>query len=93
MHWLGYIGTAIVIAAYLPQILHLVRERCSAGLSAGAYLMWAIASMLLLSYAVGARDPVFMALQTYQVSAAALICFFANKYRDSLCALHGGPTG
>ena len=77
VHWLGYVGTGLVIVAYLPQIRHLVRERCSAGVSSGAYLLWGVAAMLLLSYAVARGDPVFTALQLYQVAAAIAICLLS----------------
>lgn len=40
IHWFGYVGTALVIVAYLPQITHLIREKCSAGISFGAYAIW-----------------------------------------------------
>jgi uncharacterized protein with PQ loop repeat len=90
IHWLGYAGTALVILAYVPQIAHLVRQRCSAGLSAGAYLLWGIAAMLLLGYALATGDPVFTALQVYQVGAAVSICLLSRRYRDSLCEIHGG---
>jgi len=30
---IGYIGTALVIGAYAPQISHLWTEHCSAGIS------------------------------------------------------------
>lgn len=45
--WLGFVGTGLVILAYFPQLVHLVRERCSAGLSIGAYVIWAVAALLL----------------------------------------------
>jgi uncharacterized protein with PQ loop repeat len=90
IHWLGYTGTALVIVAYLPQIIHLVREQCSAGLSAGAYMLWGLAAILLLSYAISTRDPVFVALQSYQLGATVLICFFCKRYEGSLCEDHGG---
>ena len=90
MPWLGYIGTALVILAYIPQIIHLVRERCSAGLSVGAYMMWGVAAMLLLTYAISARDMVFIALQSYQLAATLLICVFCKRYEESLCEIHGG---
>ena len=71
--WFGYVGTALVIVAYLPQITHLIRDTCSAALSFGAYVTWAVAAVLLLTYAVLTRDAVFMALQSYQVLATGLI--------------------
>ena len=83
-YWLGYGGTALVMLAYLPQILHLLRQRCSAGLSVGAYLMWGISALLLLSYAMSRGDGVFIALQIYQLMATMLICFYCKKYEYSL---------
>ncbi|NIO07357.1 MAG: hypothetical protein GTO40_04895 [Deltaproteobacteria bacterium] len=91
-HWLGYAGTTLVILAYLPQIFHLVKEHCSAGLCVKAYLMWVAASVLLLSYAVSQRDAVFVALQGYQLVSTTLICFFSKKYEHNLCEDHGGES-
>ena len=91
IHWLGYAGTALVIVAYLPQITHLVRERCSAGISFGAYMIWVLAAGLLLSYAMS-RDPVFMALQSYQVLATGTVCFFSKRFQNNLCEIHGGKA-
>lgn len=90
IEWLGFIGTALVVLAYLPQVIHLIKERCSAGLSERAYMTWAVAGVLLLSYAVSTRDPVFIGLQTYQVGAAALICYLCRKYKGHLCEEHEG---
>lgn len=36
----GYAGTAVMIGAYVPQIWHLHREHCSAGISVRAYALW-----------------------------------------------------
>jgi len=90
IEWLGFAGTALVIVAYLPQIIHLTKEGCTAGISIGAYISWATASALLLAYAIGQQDIVFIALQTYQLLAASLILFFSYKNRGQNCDLHGG---
>jgi uncharacterized protein with PQ loop repeat len=90
IHWFGYVGTTLVILAYLPQITHLIRETCSAGMSFGAYAIWVVAAVLLLTYAILTRDPVFIALQSYQVLATGLICFYCKRYEHNLCELHGG---
>jgi uncharacterized protein with PQ loop repeat len=92
VQWLGYVGTTLVALAYLPQIHHLIRERCSAGLSIRAYECWLVASVLLASYAVAVRDPVFIALQGYQLAAASIICFLSKKYQGMLCEDHDGTT-
>jgi hypothetical protein len=92
VHWLGYAGTGIVIVAYFPQITHLLREHCSAGVSSGAYLLWSVAALLLLSYAIAKGDRVFTALQVYQVAATGTIFLFSRHYRESLCEIHGGGS-
>jgi hypothetical protein len=62
--WVGFAGTVIVIIAYMPQIIHLVKAQCSAGISLNAYGLWLIASFLLLAHAFNLNDPVFLALQS-----------------------------
>ena len=88
--WLGMVGTGLVILAYLPQVSHLIKEKCSAGLSVGAYLVWTLAAVLLLVYAIGKSDLVFIALQAYQVVATLLIFYYGKKYKGHFCELHGG---
>lgn len=92
MKWLGFFGTALVIIAYLPQIIHLIKKRCSAGVSVRAYLIWGFSAILLLTYAVSLRDIVFIALQTYQLATTSLIAFYAYKYRNFACEVHGGHS-
>jgi uncharacterized protein with PQ loop repeat len=89
--WIGFLGTALVIIAYLPQIHHLIKERCSAGISVKAYWLWFVAGLLMLVHAAGIQDPVFMALQAYQIGAGALIIYFGSKYRGSICETHRHP--
>ncbi len=92
LHWLGITGTALVILAYFPQILHLITERCSAGLSVRAFVMWVTSAVLLLTYAISLGDGVFIALQSYQLIATTLICVLCKKYEHSLCEDHGGEA-
>jgi uncharacterized protein with PQ loop repeat len=92
IEWLGFAGIALCILGYLPQIIHLIKERCSAGLSAWAYCTWGIAAVLLLSYAIVRKDFVFIVLQSYHIGATALICYFCQKYKGQLCEDHGGEV-
>ena len=92
MEWIGHAGTTLCILAYLPQIVHLIRERCSAGLCIRAYVMWIAAAVLLLSYAITRGDTVFIALQSYQLCAGSVIFFFCKKYEGRLCEEHGGQA-
>jgi uncharacterized protein with PQ loop repeat len=87
-NWVGFLGTAIVIIAYMPQIMHLVKGQCSAGISLKAYGLWLISSSLLLAHAFYLNDTVFVALQSYQLGATMTIVVFAWKYQGSTCELH-----
>lgn len=84
----GLFGTALAIIAFVPQIFHLIKEHCSAGISFQAYAIWSIASLLLLTHAVTIKDPIFIALQSYHMEASALIALFAKKYEQSICEGH-----
>lgn len=86
--WVGFLGTVLVVIAYMPQIVHLVKKQCSAGISLKAYLLWLAASFFLLAHAFNLNDAVFIALQSYQLGATITIVLFAQKYKNSLCALH-----
>lgn len=88
---MGFLGMILVIVAYLPQIYHLIKEQCSGGISLKAYYMWFVAAMLILVHAVAISDPVFIALQSYQLGACGLIVFFCRKYKDSICETHRHP--
>lgn len=90
--WLGSVGIGLCVLGYLPQIIHLLKERCSAGLSVWAYVTWGLAAMLLLAYAIVRGDPIFVVLQSYHVGATALICYYCVKYKGRLCEDHGGET-
>jgi uncharacterized protein with PQ loop repeat len=60
---LGAAGIAISALAYLPQVIHLAKEHCSAGISGRAWAMWLTSSMLVGALAVHRKDIVFIILQ------------------------------
>lgn len=85
---LGFLGTVLVIAGYLPQIVHLIKERCTAGISIPAFSLWCAASFFFLIHAVVIRDPVFVAVQTVNVVAGSLIVVFCKRYQGEVCPWH-----
>ena len=85
---LGILGIAISMAAYLPQVVHLAREHCSAGVSRRAWGMWLIGGLLIAVVAVERRDPIFMILQLNSLVLAAVILILARKYRGMACSGH-----
>ena len=85
---LGIAGITISMLAYVPQVVHLGKEHCSAGISRRAWAMWLVASLLLGTLAVHRGDYVFIALQLSTLTAAAIILFLAQKYRGMGCETH-----
>ena len=85
---IGFIGGGLVIWAYIPQIMHLIKEHCSAGISRRAYAIWFIAALLLLTHAVMIRDTVFILLQAASTLLTLIILIFATKYKNGVCPTH-----
>jgi lipid-A-disaccharide synthase-like uncharacterized protein len=90
--FLGIAGIAISVAAYLPQVVHLAREHCSAGVSRRAWAMWLASSLLVGALAVHRGDSVFILLQASSLTSAAAILFLARRYRGMVCATHAHLT-
>jgi hypothetical protein len=87
----GSLGTGIVIGGYIYQVARLVRTHHAEGVSGRAYLLWAIASGLLLVHARGMRSVVFTVLLISQILACVLIATLATIYRRSESP--GGTAG
>jgi len=85
---LGLVGIAISVAAYVPQVIHLAREHCSAGVSSRAWSMWLAGGFLVGLLAVKRGDPVFILLQLSSLTSAALILLLARRYKGMACETH-----
>ncbi len=86
--WLGFLGASLAAVAYLPQIWHLARERCAAGVSAVAFAVWLLASALMLAHAIAIGAVVFVTLSAFQIAATGVILAFALRLRGARCAFH-----
>lgn len=85
---LGFAGALIVAIGYLPQIVHLAREHCSAGVSINAWFCWLLSSLLIFLHAFDMADPVFITLQTVNIVAILSIIILAKRYQKSFCESH-----
>ncbi len=85
---LGFSGAALAAYAYVPQITHLVRERCSAGLSERAFALWLASSLLMTIHAVAIQSLVFIVLGIQQIVSTGIIAFFCRRYRGKACPSH-----
>ena len=90
----GFAGAGLAGAAYVPQISHLIRARCSAGISRLAFEVWLLASLLTTARAIAIHAGVFIVLGGIQIVATALIMFYAARYKGAPCPIHlpGQPT-
>ena len=84
----GFAGAGLAGAAYVPQISHLVRARCSAGISRLAFEAWLLASLLTTVRAIAIHAGVFIVLGGVQIVATALIMLCAIRYKDTPCPVH-----
>ena len=84
----GFAGAGLAGAAYVPQISHVVRARCSAGISRLAFGVWLLASLLTTTRAIAIHAGVFIALGGIQIAATALIMLCATRYKDTSCPVH-----
>ena len=86
----GFAGAGLAGAAYVPQISHLIRARCSAGISRLAFGIWLVASVLITARAIAIHAAVFIVLGGIQIVATALIMACAARYQGTPCPVHRG---
>jgi uncharacterized protein with PQ loop repeat len=84
----GFAGAGLAGAAYIPQIVHMVRERCVAGVSLAAFLVWCLASALLLTRALATGEMVFITLGVMQTAATGFISAYVFAHQGCYCASH-----
>jgi uncharacterized protein with PQ loop repeat len=87
MQIVGWIGTALVIAAYYPQIRHLYLEKCAWGISLTTWWIWLVSSVLLLIYAVLEGSTLFVLVQAINMIAIVLTIILAKR-ADNVCPFH-----
>jgi uncharacterized protein with PQ loop repeat len=85
---LGAVGIGISMLAYLPQVVHIAKEHCSAGVSSRAWMMWLLSSVLIGALALHRHDIVFILLQVSSLTSAGVILVLARRYRGLVCEAH-----
>jgi uncharacterized protein with PQ loop repeat len=87
MEIIGWIGTALVIVAYYPQIHHLWVEKCAWGISVSTWFIWLVASLLLLIYCVVRKEVLLSVVQV--TNMASIIATIALVRRsNNVCSYH-----
>jgi uncharacterized protein with PQ loop repeat len=91
MEVIGWIGTTLVIIAYYPQIRHLWVEKCAWGISVWTWVIWLIASILLLIYCV-IRGEVLLSIVQMSNMASIVITIVLVRRSNTVCAYHLSDT-
>jgi hypothetical protein len=84
----GFAGAGLAGGAYVPQISHLIKAHCSAGISRLAFEVWLLASVLTTARAIAIHAGVFILLGGIQIVATALTTLCAARYKDAPCPVH-----
>jgi lipid-A-disaccharide synthase-like uncharacterized protein len=84
---IGWVGTALVVVAYLPQIYHLLVRKCAWGISILTWVIWLVGSLLLLSYCILRRDLLFIVVQSINITAIVTTIFLARR-SNNICPYH-----
>lgn len=88
---LGIIGIGLSVVAYLPQVVHLTKEHCSAGISVRAWSLWLASSVLVGALAVYREDFVFIGLAASSLASSTAVLVLARKHRYMACETHRHP--
>ena len=91
LEMLGWVGTALVIVAYVPQIRHLYVEKCAWGISISTWVIWLLAGALLLSYCVFRNNTLFTFVQVINITAIVATIVLARR-SNRICPYHLNAT-
>jgi len=87
MEVLGWVGTALVVVAYYPQIHHLYVERCAWGISQLTWLIWLAASTLLLFYCALRGEVMLSVVQAVNIAAIVTTLLLVRR-SNRVCPYH-----
>jgi uncharacterized protein with PQ loop repeat len=74
------IGGIIGIAAYVPQVFHMIKVKSAKGISLLAYSSWLFGNLLLLIYAISIKDIPYTIVNSLYCTANILVIILTIKY-------------
>ena len=82
-HWVGLVGTTLIMAAFVPQIVVLLKTRRAGALSVKSNALNLTASISLFAYAVLRDDIIFIVSMGFSLAATIVILVLNIRYRDA----------
>lgn len=80
-HWVGMVGAALIMAAFVPQIAVLLKTRRAGALSVKSNALNMTAAISLFGYAVLRDDMIFVVTMGFQLAAAIVILALNIRFR------------
>jgi len=87
MKIISWVGTALLIIAYYPQIQHLLVERCAWGISIFAWSILFVASALLLIYCITGNEILMSIVQVISTIAIGITILLMRR-GNRICSYH-----
>jgi uncharacterized protein with PQ loop repeat len=87
MEIIGWIGTTLVIIAYYPQIRHLWVEKCAWGISVWTWVLWLIASLLLMIYCIVRGEVLLSVVQVSNIASIVTTIALVRR-SNNICPRH-----
>ena len=81
-HWVGMVGTALVMAAFVPQIHLLLKSHKAGALNLKSTMLNMMASLSLFAYAIVRDNMIFIVTLGFQLAAAIVILVLNIRYQD-----------
>jgi uncharacterized protein with PQ loop repeat len=81
-HWVGIVGTALIMTAFVPQISILLKTRRAGALSVKSSALNMTASISLFIYAVLRDDMIFLITMGFQLVAGIVILVLNIRYQE-----------
>jgi uncharacterized protein with PQ loop repeat len=75
------ISGIVGVMAYIPQIIHLLKNKDSSGNSLWAWHLWIVCSLLPLVYAVYINDLVFTVIYSFTLVFLLITTVLIHKYK------------
>lgn len=91
MEIVGWVGTALVIVAYYPQIHHLYVTKCAWGIDVNTWRIWLVSSAFLLAYAIMNASALFVLVQAINLAAIAATIVLTRR-SNGICPYHRKRT-
>lgn len=78
---IGLVAATCTTLSFIPQAIHTIRTRDTAGISLGMYRLFTTGTLLWLIYGIGNNDLPIIIANAVTLVFAAIILFYKVRYK------------